>query len=136
MMRVSLVIWLIVAVGVAVGLYHVTYEAQKLEERLQQVRGAVKKEREALHVLEAEWSYLNRPARLARLAEEHLNMRPLSSGQIVSVTQLPPRVIHPIEPEAADAPTADGIPLPARKPWSLKPQISKAISPFSPEADR
>jgi len=136
MIRVSLVIWLIVAGGVAVGLYHVTYEARELEERLKQVRLDIEQEREALHVLEAEWSYLNRPARLARLAREHLDMRPLQPDQIVRVGQLPPRVTRPMTPPEEDAPTADGIPLPRHKPWSLRPQISQAITPFSPEADQ
>lgn len=137
MVRVSLLIWVIVIVAVAVAVYQVTYEAQQLEQRLQQVRAEIREEREALHVLEGEWAYLNRPARLARLAAEYLGMVPLAPEQIVAVVQIPPRITRPLEPDDEARPKGpDGMPLPARKPWSLQPQISQAPTPFGPEAPR
>lgn len=132
MIRFGLVIWLIVATGVAVGLYHINYQVEALEAELKQVRSDIKRERERLDVLEAEWSYLNRPARLARLAATHLDMETLQPDQIVRIGQLPPRIT-----ENGDAPRPagdrpdDAVPLPRTKPWSLQPQLS-AASPFAP----
>jgi cell division protein FtsL len=132
MIRFGLVIWLIVATAVAVGLYHINYEVEALEEELKQVRGDIRRERERLDVLEAEWSYLNRPARLARLAREHLDMATLQPDQIVRIGQLPPRITGDEDaPRATGDRPDDAVPLPKTKPWSLQPQLS-AASPFAP----
>jgi cell division protein FtsL len=133
MIRFGLVIWLIVATAVAVGLYHINYEVEALEEELEQVRTDIDRERERLDVLEAEWSYLNRPSRLARLARKHLDMETLQPDQIVRIGQLPPRINDDQEQPllSGDRPE-DAVPLPKSKPWSLQPQLS-AVSPFAPE---
>ena len=136
MIRFSFVIWLIVATAVAVGLYHINYEVKALERQLENVQSNIEAERERLHVLEAEWSYLNRPARIARLAREHLDMDAMQPDQVVRIDQLPPRIQAPESqrrlPE--DAP-GDAVPLPRQKPWSLKPQLS-STTPFALEAPR
>jgi cell division protein FtsL len=135
MIRFGLVIWLIVVTGVAVGLYHINYRVKELERELTEVRKEIEAERERLHVLEAEWSFLNQPARLSRLARKHLNMDSMEAEQVVSIDQLPPR-LHETAPRTLpeDAP-ADSIPLPQAKPWSLTPKLS-STTPFAPEAER
>ena len=45
----------------------------------------------AIHVLEAEWSYLNRPERISLLAERFLALAPLSADHVVSINDLPQR---------------------------------------------
>ena len=130
--RVSLVIWLIVAGAVALGLYQVKYEVQRLEEELQQVRNDIRQDRVALHVLEAEWAYLNRPERLQRLASKHLDMGPSGAQQVAAVTALPPRISKGEQAvRYASADGADGareaLPLPQAKPWSLEqPMYARA----------
>ncbi|MBK1666812.1 hypothetical protein CKO28_01985 [Rhodovibrio sodomensis] len=128
--RLSLVIWLIVAGAVALGLYQVKYEVQRLEEELQQVRSDIRQDRVALHVLEAEWAYLNRPERLQRLASKHLDMGPTGARQVAAVTALPPR-ISDAEPAVrlarAGSGNDAGMPLPQAKPWSLEqPMYARA----------
>ena len=130
--RVSLVIWLIVAGAVALGLYQVKYKVQRLEEELQQVRNDIRQDRVALHVLEAEWAYLNRPERLQRLASKHLDMGPSGAQQVAAVTALPPRISKGEQAvRYASADGADGareaLPLPQAKPWSLEqPMYARA----------
>ena len=47
-------------------------------------------ERETLHVLRAEWSFLNRPDRLAQLSEELLpHLQPPAAHQIRAIDRLP-----------------------------------------------
>jgi cell division protein FtsL len=121
-----------------VGLYHVNYRVKERQEELKRVERDIKQERERLHVLEAEWSYLNRPSRLARLARKHLDMETLQPEQIVRVEQLPPRITRREMPRP-DGPDArgdgeDSVPLPRAKPWSLEPQLS-AATPFAPGED-
>jgi cell division protein FtsL len=127
--RLSLVIWLIVAGAVAFGLYQVKYEVQRLEEDLQKVRQDIRRDRIALHVLEAEWAYLNRPDRLERLARKHLDMAPVGPQQVAAATALPPR-IRAQETERAAAEGPDGMPLPRARPWSLeRPRYARASDP-------
>lgn len=132
MIRFGLVIWLIVATAVAVGLYQVNYQVEALQEELASVREDIRAERERLDVLEAEWSYLNRPSRLARLARKHLDMTTIKPDQIVRIEQLPPRITQPETPprRPSDRPD-DAVPLPETKPWSLEPKLS-SVSPFAP----
>jgi len=121
--RVSLVIWLIVAGAVALGLYQVKYEVQRLEEELHQVRSDIRQDRVALHVLEAEWAYLNRPERLQRLASKHLEMGPAGARQVAAVTALPPRISdseQAVRLASAGGDGDDALPLPQSKPWSLE----------------
>lgn len=68
----------------------VTFSAKQkvaaLEEHLTRLNQKVWNYKESKHILMAEWSYLNEPARLQRLAERHL---PIDAGrgssQLVSI---------------------------------------------------
>ncbi len=113
-LRWSTLLWL-VAFAVAVGLvFQIKYEVQDLEDRLARTQTRIQKDREALHVLRAEWSYLNQPQRIARLAQRHLEMIPLKAPQIGRIASLPPR------PERMDGRVfAAGPPLPPRAPGAL-----------------
>ena len=42
-------------------------------------------EKEALHVLKAEWSYLNTPERLENLVDKHLRLSPVEVSQVTKV---------------------------------------------------
>jgi len=135
MMRPVAVIWLIALAGVAAGVYLVKYRASELRGELTEVRSDIRSERERLRVLRAEWTYLTRPERLARMAREHLDMRPLAPGQVVSPAELPPRVTVPdFEPAEDTVELVAGaesrtVPLPHAKPWSLSAQIARAPAP-------
>ena len=64
-----------------------------LEQRIAALDKAIATERAAIAILRAEWSHLNRPRRLERLAREHLGLETLGAAQIVSLKdlKLPPR---------------------------------------------
>lgn len=90
-MRWSYLFWLVVLAGAAATLFEIKHEVQALEEDLLRTERRIRNERETIEVLRAEWSFLNQPARIERLAREHLGLVPLSPDQIVSVDRLPPR---------------------------------------------
>ena len=47
-------------------------------------------EQDAIHVLQAEWAYLNRPQRLAELSAKYLSsFGPVFPSQIVTINELP-----------------------------------------------
>jgi hypothetical protein len=65
---------------------------QSLEEELTQANRDILREQETIHLLGAEWSYLNDPARLADLTRRHLTLAPLSAGQMIRIEDLPLRL--------------------------------------------
>jgi len=76
------------AIG-ALGLYLVKYRVQDVQLEVARAEAELAKERESLHLLNAEWAYLNRPERLEKLSQKYLALTPLESTQFISYTQLP-----------------------------------------------
>ncbi len=118
MNRVLAVGWLLSATAALLILFQIKQDVQQLEEQLTAANRQILREQESLHVLEAEWSYLNRPERIAQLARQHLGMGPLSPAQIVDFADLPPRGLPGDEqngaPDGLDSPSAALPPLLAR----------------------
>ena len=74
--------------GIAVaafGLYLVKYSVQDVQREVVAMRAALVQENKSIHMLNAEWAYLNRPERLKALAEAHMQVAPISSVQILDV---------------------------------------------------
>lgn len=73
----------------AVGLYFVKHVVEDVQRDVAKLETQVAQEDESLHLLNAEWAYLNRPERLHALADKHLMLQPLDSRQIQDVGVLP-----------------------------------------------
>ena len=100
-MRAS-VLLVVVALGVAAtAMYQLKYEVAALEAERRATARQLAGERQAIHVLAAEWAYLNQPERLAELAARHLDLVPLEGTHIVTFADLPRR-----DTELAEAPEA------------------------------
>lgn len=100
MTRLIATFWLLAAGIAALGLFQIKHQVQGLEQALRIERQAILAAQESIHVLQAEWSFLNRPAVIARLAADHLGLAPLAAEQFVSFEQLP----SPSEPGAESGP--------------------------------
>ncbi len=90
----------------AVGLYLVKYWVQDVQAHVNETSVALKKERESLHLLGAEWAYLNRPERLKALSARYLELQPVKSAQFVSFSALPDAV--PVVSVKADVGSEQG----------------------------
>ncbi len=75
--------------AMAGGLFQLKHAVQRAEDDLTRVNRELLASQDEIHVLEAEWSYLNRPGRLSALASRHLELGPLTPGQIGGVEALP-----------------------------------------------
>lgn len=73
MKRITLLIGFILIAASAFGLFHIKHKVQSLKKDLLEVNREIMEDKEAIHVLEAEWTYLTRPDRIEKLAELHLN---------------------------------------------------------------
>ena len=88
----TIAVWFTLAAGAVAAMFHITFEVEKLESRLHQVNREIVREQEAIHVLQAEWSYLNRPSRLETLSQELLpNLSPVAAAQFTTFARLPKR---------------------------------------------
>jgi len=120
MIRISAIIWVVVLALLGIGLFQVKYNVQTKERELREVRRQIEANLSAIHVLDAEWSYLNDPLRLADLTRRHTELVPTTPGQIGDFASLPPRI--------EDAPTTPE--QPAEPPLvSSAPQAPKPAAP-------
>ncbi|HWV52753.1 MAG TPA: hypothetical protein VNZ93_09260 [Pseudorhodoplanes sp.] len=95
-------LFVIVALIVAAAyVYDIKFEATMQAERLAKVRGEIKRERDAIAALRAEWASLTSPGRIEALAQRHLPLKPLDAFQIDSLANLPERP-KPPQSEPAD----------------------------------
>lgn len=121
----SAILTLLVAIGLGFGLFRLTYEVQTLEGELARIDRAVVAEREATHVLRAEWSYLNEPTRLEALTKKHLSLRATQDSRIRTVAEIPARpdattataANSATTPSAATAPTTVAANVTTASPW-------------------
>ena len=119
-MRRSTFLWSILAMSVVVGLFIVKHRVQTLEDRLQALNAEIITDRDAIQVMQAEWSYLNQPARLEALSKRWLGMDVPVSGQTVSMQEL----LEKSAPEPSD--TDDTAEIAATKKTKVKPATKPA----------
>ncbi|MHA1165888.1 MAG: cell division protein FtsL [Alphaproteobacteria bacterium] len=74
-------------VALAFVIYEQKYQSEALVVHVAELKQSIKSERDAVAVLRAEWSHLNRPKRIERLARKHLGMRPLKARQLLTERQ-------------------------------------------------
>ena len=89
MRRFVIFCWLVAGSVTALTLFQIKQEVRDLEQEITATRSQILQDQEAVHILEAEWSYLNSPARIAALAERHLDMAPIPAERIIAFEDLP-----------------------------------------------
>jgi hypothetical protein len=105
MIRPIHLIWAVLVMGIGTALFLVAYEVDDREKELLALRREIRETAEAIHVLNAEWSYLNAPARLDRLASEHLGLASIKPEQYTTIAMLPDRPAPETTPDAPPAGT-------------------------------
>lgn len=88
-MRLSSIFWIVMFVCAASALYGVKYRVQEMDSEIATLRAQIQTEKQAIHVLSAEWAFLTRPERVRRLAEKHLDMAPMSAVQMADMADVP-----------------------------------------------
>ncbi|MBL8711161.1 MAG: hypothetical protein JNL25_18345 [Rhodospirillaceae bacterium] len=128
MIRIGTLIWIAVLGLLSVGLFQVKYAVQAKENELKSVNRQITADRQILRVLEAEWSYLNDPVRLADLTRRHTDLAPIMAGQIASFADLrarPPVSEVPAEP--TNQPPIAALPnAPIGQPEAIPAAVSDA----------
>jgi hypothetical protein len=85
----------------AAYVYRIKMESTVRTERVMQLRADLRKEREEIAALRAEWSRLDNPARLQALVQRHTSLRRMDATQFDALANLPAKPPPP-KPEVAD----------------------------------
>jgi len=128
MMRFVHLIVVAALVAAAVYVYKIKFESAVQAERLAKLATEIKREREAIAALRAEWAQLENPARIQALAQRHLTLKMFDPTQIEQLDRLPERpptpaaassdaiatIIDGLEPEFPTGATAGPLPTTPR----------------------
>ncbi len=93
--------------ALATVIYQVKYEARSLDEKIVLLQRQIEEERDSLAVARAEWSLLNRPERIERLAKKYLELSPAHPQQIVILDEVTETDFERVRKLAQSAKTAD-----------------------------
>lgn len=83
------ILWLTLTCFVCFGTFVLKNRVHELETELMRLNTGIQNDVKAIHVLKAEWSHLNSPARLRQLAEEHILLTKVRPEQIINLSALP-----------------------------------------------
>lgn len=100
-MRLLNIFVIVGLVAAAAYVYEIKFQAALDAERLAKMRSEIRRERDAIAALRAEWAKLQTPRRIEGLAQRHLPLKPIDARQVSSLDDLPERP-RPARPEDAD----------------------------------
>jgi hypothetical protein len=82
--------------------YKIKFDSTLQAERVAKLAGELRRERDAIATLRAEWAKLDTPGRIQGLASRHLALRPIVPTQFDSLDQLPERPPVVVPPPSTD----------------------------------
>lgn len=97
MIRGATIMGLLVGTLLAVFVFAIKYDVQDLESEYNTLNRSIEREHQAIHVLKAEWSYLNEPERLRDLAEMYLGHSDVTYLQMGKINFIPMRSTPELE---------------------------------------
>jgi hypothetical protein len=115
LLNIVIIAALILAASVV---YKIKFDSTLQAERVGKLAGQIRRERDAIAVLRAEWARLDTPGRIQGLADRHLKLAPIKPTQFDSLDNLPARPAPaPEDPAGAEVANPDitgSVPAPAR----------------------
>jgi hypothetical protein len=86
----------------AAWVYEIKYAATRQAERVARLKVEIRRERDTIAALRAEWAQLDNPDRIQILARRHLTLKPIEATQFDSLDRLPAKPAEIIAPGTAD----------------------------------
>jgi hypothetical protein len=86
----------------AAWVYEIKYAATRQGERVAKLRVEIRRERDAIAALRAEWAQLDNPDRIQALSRRHLTLRPVEATQFDSLDGLPEKIVPIVPPGTPD----------------------------------
>ncbi len=85
MLKPTVIMGSLILLVLAVSVFQVERYVQSLRTELEEVNRQLRAGHEEIHVLEAEWAYLNQPSRLRDVASNYLDIDMIDAKQIGQV---------------------------------------------------
>lgn len=82
-------LWFLFTLVIGSYYFVLTNNVQNLERELAQINNDIKNDIRDIHVLEADWSELNNPERLQKLAGKYISLDFIKPEQIINYSALP-----------------------------------------------
>jgi hypothetical protein len=86
----------------AAYVYRIKFDSTVQAERLAKIRSEVRRERDTIAALRAEWGELDNPQRIEALAKRYLPLKPITPTQFNALDQLPERPPQFVKPDSPD----------------------------------
>lgn len=86
--RMMAFILFVIGVALTVGLYYVKTRAQTAKKEVKRLERLISQEEASLRVLKAEIAYLENPARLEELSNDHLGLEPVKVDNVISISSI------------------------------------------------
>jgi cell division protein FtsL len=86
----------------AAWVYEIKYSSTRQAERVAKLRQEIRRERDTIAALRAEWAQLDNPDRIQILARRHLTLKPIEPTQFDALERLPDKPIDIVPPGTAD----------------------------------
>ena len=83
------ILWFTLTCVICFGSFVLKNQVHDLELELSKINLNIQKDVKTIHVLKAEWSHLNNPSRLKKLAAEHVSLNKMRAEQIINYSALP-----------------------------------------------
>lgn len=101
-MRILNILVIAALILAASAVYKIKFDSTLQAERVAKLRGEIRKERNAIALLRADWGRLDTPGRIQGLAERHLALKPVEPTQFDSLDNLPERPLQVVPPRSSD----------------------------------
>jgi hypothetical protein len=86
----------------AADVYRIKFDSTVQAEHLAKLRAEVRRERDKIAALRAEWGERDNPGRIEPLAKRFLKLKPVAATQFDALDHLPAKPIEPVRPGDAD----------------------------------
>ncbi len=143
MIRISTLVWLILSIVTGSLLFNFGQKTEDQRHAIALLEKKIDREQQSLNILQAEWSYLNRPERLRALSDKHLDLEqikrlPQLQDEDVDVISAPPEkeegkdkqksaktTVHKDQGKFAFSKRLEDTPKPAPPPIKTDPKKSE-----------
>ena len=89
MKRTGIALSIVTLTFVGAGLFQVAQNVRDSEGELKTLNAKIESEQETIHTLQAEWFYLNQPARLEKIAHKHTDLKPINEKNLIALNVVP-----------------------------------------------
>jgi cell division protein FtsL len=113
----------------AADVYRIKFDSTVQAERLAKIRSEVRRERDTIAALRAEWGELDNPARIEVLAKRFLKLKPVAPTQFDPLDQLPdrpPPLVNPDDPDPIGTVIEKNLEEPATATGSIRAPAADA----------